>query len=147
MQLSVKPLPGLLVALLNIIKEWLYQELCAPLLIEVPCLLPGCYCAKPHVTLIYLVSPVLLSCVLTNAHGEKRMIQLEFVGWNSTFCSYNITRCEAPFSVPALNSPLSEMFRLTIEKIHESQPRLTLSHVVERERGNQCLKTEVQSAK
>lgn len=52
---------------------------------------------------------------------------------DSTFCSYNITRCGAPFSAPALNTSLSEMFRLTVGKIHESQPRLTLSHVVERE--------------
>lgn len=84
-QLSAKPLPGLLVALLNIIKEQLYQELCALLLIEVPCLLPCCYCAKPHVTLIYLVFPALLSCVLTYAQGEKRTIHSEFVGCNSTF--------------------------------------------------------------
>lgn len=75
LQLSVKPLPGLLVALLNVIKEQLYQDLSAPLLIEVPCLLPCCYCAKPHVILIYLVSPGLLHCILTHAQEEKRVIR------------------------------------------------------------------------
>lgn len=97
-QLSVKPLPGLLVALLTIIKERLYQGLGTPLLIEVPCLLPRCYCAKPHVTLIYLVFPARWWCVETYAQEEKRMIHKEFVACNpfSLLPQHNIYRVLHP---------------------------------------------------